>query len=294
LKQEGGDEGEKAGGIAGEKAGMEEGEKAGAEEAERLGGDEGEKVGREIAGDEGATLGREIGAEAARLVGAKIGLKVGKTAGAKAGREAGRKAGVSAAVAAAMEMCRDKVEALRKQFSSVGEAAGAEAGRAAARAEAMRAVVEAAVRAASRAAREKLLALASQRKIKLSADWKPTSLIAVINARTDLSDMDKIKLAAKAKMEGNLADLLPKKYSTTTGLKDKPDDLDGRLVFTDSTKSETSETVDNTKKWQTVVFSDLPSDSAKSEADMKKEKVASLKKRFETKNMKENEAYVIM
>ena len=38
-------------------------------------------------------------------------------------------------------------------------------------------------RAAVRAAREKLLALAANRKIKLSADWKPTSLIAVINAR---------------------------------------------------------------------------------------------------------------
>ena len=107
--------------------------------------------------------------------------------------------------------------------------------------------------------------------------------------------MDKIKLAAKAKMEGNLADLLPKKYmATSSGLKDKPDALDGRLVFTDSSTAETSETVDSTKKWQTVVFSDLPSDSAKSEADMKKEKVSSLKKRFETKNMKDNEAYVIM
>merc|ERR1712080_410672 len=129
---------------------------------------------------------------------------------------------------------------------------------------------------------------------KLSADWKPTSLIAVVNARTDLSDMDKIKLAAKAKMEGNLADLLPKKYTTASSLRDKQDELDGRLVFTDSTTSQTSETVDSTKKWQTVVFSDLPSDSTKSEADMKKEKVANLKKRFETKNMKENEAYVIM
>ena len=111
--------------------------------------------------------------------------------------------------------------------------------------------------------------------------------------RSDLSDMEKIKLAAKAKMEGNLAELLPKKYKTGKGLEDKDEDSD-RLVFTDSSTSEASETVDPTKKWQTVVFSDLPSDPTKSEAEMKKEKVSSLKKRFETKNMKDNEAYVIM
>ena len=112
--------------------------------------------------------------------------------------------------------------------------------------------------------------------------------------RSDLSDMDKVKLAAKAKMEGNLADLLPKKYKGGRELKDKEDDLEGRLVFTDSSTAEASETVDPNKKWSTVVFSELPSDPAKSEADMKKEKVSSLTKRFETKNMKDNEAYVIM
>jgi hypothetical protein len=109
--------------------------------------------------------------------------------------------------------------------------------------------------------------------------------------------MDKVKLAAKAKMEGNLADLLPKKYKTGRELKDTDDQLDGRLVFAESSTAETEETVDPNKKWQTVVFSELPSDAsdpAKSEADMKKEKVSSLKKRFETKNMKDNEAYVIM
>ena len=35
-----------------------------------------------------------------------------------------------------------------------------------------------------KAAREKLLALAAKQKIKLNPDWKPTSLIAVINARS--------------------------------------------------------------------------------------------------------------
>ena len=106
--------------------------------------------------------------------------------------------------------------------------------------------------------------------------------------------MDKIKLAAKAKMEGNLADLLPKKFKSAAGLKDDKDPLDGRLVFTDTSTTEASETVDPNKKWQTVVFSDLPSDQDKSENDRKKEKVSSLMKRFETKNMKDNEAYVIM
>ena len=159
----------------------------------------------------------------------------------------------------------------------------------------------------SQAAREKLLALAAKQKIKLNPDWKPTSLIAVINARcepiimtavisvrrrptnisirSDLSDMDKVKLAAKAKMEGNLADLLPKKYKGGRELEDKEDELEGRLVFTDTSSTEASETVDPNKKWSTVVFSELPSDPAKSDGDMKKEKVSSLTKRFETKNI---------
>ena len=107
--------------------------------------------------------------------------------------------------------------------------------------------------------------------------------------------MDKVKLAAKAKMEGNLADLLPKKYKGGREVKDKEDELEGRLVFTDSSTAEASETVDPNKKWSTVVFSELPStDPAKPEAERKKEKVSSLTKRFETKNMKDNEAYVIM
>merc|ERR1712183_781476 len=106
----------------------------------------------------------------------------------------------------------------------------------------MRAVQDVAIRAAAKAAREALLAMASRGKVKLSADWKPTALIAVINARSDLSDMEKIKLAAKAKMEGNLADLLPKKYNAAKGLKDEENPLDGRLVFSESTTTEASAT----------------------------------------------------
>merc|ERR1719220_2709077 len=128
-------------------------------------------------------------------------------------------------------MGREKVEELRKMFGQMGAAAGEQAGKEAA---AAKAVEDIARRAAVKAAREKLLALAAKQKIKLNPDWKPTSLIAVINARSDLSDMDKVKLAAKAKMEGNLADLLPKKYKGGRELEDKKDELEGRLVFTDT------------------------------------------------------------
>merc|ERR1719369_861934 len=195
-------------------------------------------------------------------------------------------------------MCKGNIQrevtAMRKLFAEIATGAGAKAGLAAARAEVMRAVHEVAIRAAAKAAREALLAMASRGKVKLSADWKPTSLIAVINARSDLSDMEKIKLAAKAKMEGNLADLLPKRFKADGSLRDRDDPLSGQLKFTDSTNSESTENVDANKKWKTVVFSDLPADPQKADADMSKEKVSSLKKRFETKNMKDNEAYVIM
>jgi len=45
-------------------------------------------------------------------------------------------------------------------------------------------------------------------------------------------------------------------------------------------------------KWKTVVFSE-PEDQ-RVERDVGNDKVNSLKKRFETSNMKDNEAYVIM
>merc|ERR1711936_698159 len=280
LKDEGALVGEQAGGEAGEKAGIEEGEKVGGDEAERLGADEGERIGREIAGEEGAKLGREIGAEAARLAGAKYGKKIG--------RDAGKKAGIQHAAKCALEISKEKVTAMRKMFAEIASGAGFSAGMTAARAEVMKAVQDVAVRAAAKAAREALLAMASRGKVKLSADWKPTALIAVINARSDLSDMEKIKLAAKAKMEGNLSDLLPKRFLASGSMRDKDDNLAGKLKFDDNT-TEVKENVDQNKRWKTVVFSDLPDDPSKKEADMSKEKVSSLKKRFETKNMKNNE-----
>ena len=182
---------------------------------------------------------------------------------------------------------------MRKLFAEIATGAGRDAGIKAARAEVMKSIQEVAVRAAAKAAREALLAMASKGKVKLSSDWKPTALIAVINGRSDLSDMEKIKLAAKAKMEGNLGDLLPKRFIASGSLKEK-DDLAGKLKFEDSNTSEVAETVDQNKRWKTVVFTDLPDDPSKKDSDMSKEKVSSLKKRFETKNMKNNEAYVIM
>ena len=48
-------------------------------------------------------------------------------------------------------------------------------------------------------------------------------------------------------------------------------------------------------KWKTVVFTDLPDEKAKAyKGGSSKDNVNSLKKRFETSNMKDDEAYVIM
>jgi hypothetical protein len=137
--------------------------------------------------------------------------------------------------------------------------------------------------------------MASKGEIKLSASWKPTSLIAVISGRSDLSDLDKIKLAAKAKMAGNLGDLLPKKMSTAgKGRLSHEDSINLNLAFKSDEKSSVEEDVDQTAKWKTVVFSDLADEKKKESKSTTKDSVNSLKKKFETSNMKNNEAYVIM
>ena len=135
--------------------------------------------------------------------------------------------------------------------------------------------------------------MASKGEIKLAGTWKPTALIAVINGRKDLSDLDKIKLAAKAKMAGNLGDLLPKKFAVKGrfGHEDSPAP---NLEFKADEKTNVEEDVDPTKKWATVVFSDLPDEKKKDKKDSTKDNVNSLKQKFETANMKNNEAYVIM
>mgnify|MGYP001180547652 FL=1 len=294
LRGEAVPEGEKYGAEAGEKAGADAGEKAGGDEAERLGAEEGERVGREIAGEEGAKLGRELGAEMARLAGAKMGRKVGKTSGAVAGRKAGAKACTFAVEEAVNAVSREKVTALRALFTEIATKAGTEAGARAAKLEARKAVQQIAVEVAVKSVREKLLGMATKGQIKLSSAWRPTALVSVIAKRSDLSDLDKIRLAAKAKMEGNLADILPKKFESKYNLGEDP--LRGKLKFDaqDKTTVEANEEIDPAKKWSTVVFTELPDEKKRRESNSTKDNVNSLKKRYETANMKNNEAYVIM
>jgi len=107
--------------------------------------------------------------------------------------------------------------------------------------------------------------------------------------------MDKIKLAAKAKMAGNLGDLLPKKMSTSgKGRLSHEDSINLNLSFKWDEKVQVEEDVDQTAKWKTVVFSDLQDEKKKESKSTTKDNVNSLKAKFETSNMKNNEAYVIM
>jgi hypothetical protein len=165
----------------------------------------------------------------------------------------------------------------------------------------MKAVQRIALETAAKAAKEKILALASKGEIKLSPAWQPTALISIINRRTDLSDADKIKLAARAKMEGNLKELLPQKFSVDKEgeekkkkKEEKEDPLAGKLKFAADAPCEAGEVVDPMKKWQTVMFADLDEEKKPGRKEGDKAKVNSLRARFETKNMKDNEAYVIM
>jgi len=124
--------------------------------------------------------------------------------------------------------------------------------------------------------------------------WKPTALIAIINGRKDISDLDKIRLAARAKMEGNLGDLLPKKFSAGAGIGSRRESSTVGLKFQSDEKNAVTEEVDPSQKWKTVVFSDLPDAQKRTERTSTKDNVNSLNKRFECSSMKNNEAYVIM
>merc|ERR1712136_706059 len=281
--------------AANEKAFGEEGQKIGEDEGGKAGAEAGAKAGGDAAGEEGAKIGREIGAEMAKAAAIKVGKRVGKQAGLEAGKKAGKQTGWQLAKEAAREISRDKVAALRKMFGEKTAAAGAEAGATAGRKAALEAIQGMAIEIAAKNARDKILAMASRGEIKLSSSWKPTALIAVMNGRKDLSDMDKIKLAAKAKMAGNLGDLLPKKMSAaTSGRLSHEDTMSLNLSFKSDEKASVEEEVDQTAKWSTVVFSDLPDEKKKEQKTSTKDNVNSLKKRFETSNMKNNEAYVIM
>jgi len=290
IKEEGNQIAEKTGNDIGAKSGASAGEKAAADEASRLGGDEGERVGREIAGDEGARIGREVGAEAARQAGARHGRKVGKLAGVKAGLAAAKTACIEHAKLCTREISREKVTAMRKLFAEIASGAAQKAAMEAARAAVMKDIYEIAIRAAGRAAREKILAMASKGQIRLKSDWRPTSLIGVINGRSDLSDIEKVKLAAKSKMDSNISDLLP---SLGGSMSHTDDPLVGKLKFNETANAAIRGDMETSgKKWKSVLITDMPEE--KRGYDMSKDNVNSLKKRFETKNLKNNEAYVIM
>ena len=237
---------------------------------------------------QGAKLGRELGAAAAKQAGAKVGLRVGRMAGGKAGQAAGKKAAVEAANQACYVIGRERVSALVAKFHEIASGAAMEAAIIAARAEAMKAVREVATRAARKAARDALMAMVAKSKLAVVKTWKPSALISVINARSDLTDMEKVKLAAKAKLEGNLTDLLPQKGGEPRAASVEPGEM---KVITRQQDVENFE-VGAEGKWKTVVFTE-PEDQ-RVERDVGNDKVNSLKKRFETSNMKDNEAYVIM
>ena len=138
-------------------------------------------------------------------------------AGVKAGLASAKVACVEHAALCSKEISRDKVrhqsiilivldivipqvKAMVKLFGEIATGAAQKEAAIAARAAVMKDIYEIAIRAAGRAAREKILAMASRGQIRLKSDWRPTSLIGVINARSDLSDIEKVRLAAKSKV----------------------------------------------------------------------------------------------
>ena len=181
---------------------------------------------------------------------------------------------------------------MRKLFAEIASGAACKAALSAARAEVMKSIHDIAIRAAGRAAREKILAMASKGQIRLSSDWRPTSLIGVINSRTDLTDIEKVRLAAKSKMDSNISDILPH----SSGVQSHVDDpLVGKLKFSESS-TQVVKGDENAagRKWSTVVFNDVSESQRRRVFGMSQDNVSSLKNRFETKNMKNNEAYVIL
>merc|ERR1711935_1037341 len=185
---------------------------------------------------------------------------------------------------------RAKVTALRELFAEIAAKAGSEAAIRVSRIKARKAVQQIAIETAVKSVREKLLSMASHGEIKLSGSWRPTALVSVIARRSDLSDMDKIRLAARAKMDGNLGDLLPKKFSSRRDSNCEIP-LPGKLKFEaeEHTTVEANEQELSKRKWSTVVFTDLPDAKAKKDNLSTKDSVNSLKKRFETASMKNNE-----
>merc|ERR1711915_909824 len=219
-----------------------------------MGGEEAARLG----GDEGERVGREIAGDEGARIGREVGAEAARLAGAKHGRRVGKLEGIKAGVSAAKIACVEHARLCAKEIS-----------------------------------REKVLAMVSKGQIRVSSQWRPTSLIGVINARSDLTDIEKVQLAAKAKMDGNISDLLPKSLGVQSHVDDP---LVGKLKFSESSSQISKGDEDAAgRKWSTVVFSDVPNgQQRKGGFDMTQDNVNSLKRRFETKNMKNNEAYVIL
>ena len=236
----------------------------------------------------GAKLGRELGAAAAKLAGAKVGLRVGRMVGGKAGQTVGKKIGMEEANKACYVIGRMRVPALVAKFAEIASGAAMEAAIIAARIEVMKAVKDVATKAARKAARDALMSMVAKSKLAVVKTWKPSALIAIINARTDLTDMEKVKLSAKAKLEGNLNDLLPEAGGGDRAASVEPGEM---RVITRKQDVDNFE-VGKEAKWSTFCITETPEE--RMEKDIGNDNVNSLKKRFETKNMKDNEAYVIM
>merc|ERR1711963_929248 len=290
------DAGGKAGAEAGELEGMEKGEEEGGNVGEQVGKEAGEKSGMEVGGEEGAKVGSIAGAKAGR----KFGLTVGKAAGIKAGQSfgktAGREAGAKIGLSEAMKMfkigiSKERVMSLKQHFVTVGRTEGSAAGKAigliegvkAAREEAMKFCYEEGAKAGAAAARKR-------RAANEKAFGEEGQKIG-----EDEGGKAGAEAGAKAKTAGNLGDLLPKKMSTATrGRLSHEDTMNLNLEFESDEKASVEEDVDQTAKWATVVFSDLPDEKKKEKKTSPKDNVNSLKAKFETSKMKNNEAYVIM
>lgn len=101
--------------------------------------------------------------------------------------------------------------------------------------------------------------------------------------------MFQVRLAAKSKMDSNISDLLP---VTSQGLAHGDDPLAGRLRFSDQAPVVRGDMDTAGNRWRSVVIADT--EEERRTFDMSRSNINSLKKRFETSNLKNNEAYIIM
>ena len=92
-------------------------------------------------------------------------------------------------------------------------------------------------------------------------------------------------------MDSNISDLLPTQGRGAGGHSDDP--LVGKLQFGENAASAVRGDMETAgRKWRSVLISDQQEE--RRGYDPTKDNVNTLKKRFETKNLKNNQAYVIM